>query len=257
MSKKYTKSYNKQVMRTGEQANRYYQNALALLNEYTTDYEGRFDFWKSKLNDNYLNLVSDKYLAQNADMLRKSAAFGSNSTSNRQVQQNAYDQQNALANIANENVKQANQLQMNEMASLVNASSVYNAATAMGGTAAQNIDAANNTWLAVLGDSAQSAGKVFSAIPTPWTQIVGAALQTGGAAASSAAGKEVDLASIYTNTQNAVATASENYGSGELASRIKMGTTSSGSDSTLASKIGYNSNNYSGGLSSDWNSIRN
>ena len=83
--KRNTKKYNKEVMQTGRQANKYYQNALKLINQYTTDYSGRLDYWQSKLNDRQLNLLSDKYLQQNASMLRGQGAFGSNSTLNQQI----------------------------------------------------------------------------------------------------------------------------------------------------------------------------
>lgn len=248
MSKKYTKQYNKEVMKTGRQANEYYRNALNLLNQYTSDYSGRLDYFTNKLNNRQLDLLSDKYLAENANMLRGSAAFGSNSATDRQITNNAYSQNNYLADVQNKNVQAANQLQMNELTALQNAQNAFQAGTALGSTAASNIDAANNSWLAVLGDSASSAGKVLSAIPTPWTQVAGAALQTGGAAASSAAGKETDMSSVLAANKEGMIAASNEWGSGALADKLTLGSNSN-SNTTLSSKIGYNQNNFQGGLS--------
>lgn len=250
---KNTKNYNKQVMKTGREANQYYRNALNLINQYTTDYSGRLDYWQSKLNDRQLNLLSDKYLQQNAAMLRGQGAFGSNSDLNQQINDNAYSQQTYLANVANENVKAANQLQSNELKALGDASNTYNAATAMGAGAAQNVDAANNSWLNVLGSTAGTAGTILQAIPTPWTQAAGTALKVGGNAMQSAAGQTVDLGKLGTQTEDLVKNLSENYGAGELASKLKIGT-QGGSESTLSSQIGYNPNNYR--MSSDWTQFR-
>ena len=235
MTKKYTKQYNKQVMQTGRQANQYYRNALKLLNDYTSDYSGRLDYFTNKLNNRQLDLLSDKYLAENANMLRGSAAFGSNSATDRQIANNAYSQNNYLADVQNRNIQAANQLQMNELQGLQNAQNAFQAGTALGSTAASNIDAANNSWLAVLGDSAQSAGKVLSAIPTPWTQVAGAALQTGGAAASSAAGKEVDMGNVLSANKEGIIAASNKWGDGTLANRLSLGSNSSSSNNTSLS----------------------
>lgn len=248
-----TKNYNKQVMKTGREANQYYRNALNLINQYTTDYSGRLDYWQSKLNDRQLNLLSDKYLQQNAAMLRGQGAFGSNSALNQQVNQNAYDQQNYLANVANLNVAAANQLQSNELKALGDASNTYNAATAMGAGAAQNVDVANNSWLNVLGSTAGTAGTILQAIPTPWTQAAGTALKVGGNAMQSAAGQTVDLGKVGTQTEDLVKNLSENYGTGELSSRLKVDS-QSGSESSLSNVLGYDPNKYR--TSSDWTQFR-
>ena len=183
--KKNQKEYNKDVMRTGKQANQYLNNALGLINQYTTDYAGRNDFWTNKLNNRQLDLLSDKYLAENARMLRGSAAFGSTSDVNRRAEQNAYEQQNYLANVANQNVQIANQLQQNELGALMGAAQTYQSPISMGASAAQNVDAANWSWLNALGQGAQTAGSVLQAIPTPWTQAIGGALNTAGGAITS------------------------------------------------------------------------
>lgn len=192
--RKHQKKYNEQVMQTGYKANEYYRNALSLIDKYTSGYADRNEFWVNKLNNRQLDLLSDKYLAQNASMLRGSAAFGSNSETNRQMENNAYSQQNYLANVANQNVMDANKLQNNELNALGNAASTYNAAVAIGGQAAQNVDAANTAWLNVLGSNMSQAGQVLSAIPTPWTQAVGGALQAGGGAVKGMSTESADLA---------------------------------------------------------------
>lgn len=176
------KSYNKQVMQTGKEANKYLSNALGLINQYTSDYSGRLDYYTNKLNNRYLDLVSDKYLAQNANMLRGAAAFGSNSELNQQIENNAYSQQNALANINNANVAAANQLQQNELNALMNAASTYQKPIQTGMTAAKNVDAANNAWLGALGKGMQAVGTVSSVIPGG--QAIGAGLTGVGGALS-------------------------------------------------------------------------
>ena len=230
-----TKNYNKQVMKTGREANQYYRNALNLINQYTNDYSGRLDYWQSKLNDRQLNLLSDKYLQQNADMLRGQGAFGSNSALNQQMNENAYTQQNYLANVANTNVAAANQLQSNELKVLGDASNTYNAATAMGAGAAQNVDAANNSWLGMLGSTAGTAGTILSAIPTRWTEAIGGALKVGGSALQSAAGQEVDLGKLGTQTEDLVKSTSKNFGKNILAQRLSIKDTNN-SDTTLSNK---------------------
>lgn len=156
------KNYNKQVMRTGEQANKYLNNALGLINQYTTNYSDRLDYYTNKLNNRYLDLMSDKYLQQNAQMLRGAAQFGSNSALNQQINENAYSQQNALANIQNANVQAANQLQNNELQALFNASQAYQNPISMGATAAQNVDAANSGIFSTVGKGLQAVGTVAS-----------------------------------------------------------------------------------------------
>lgn len=186
--KKNQKKYNKDVMKTGQQANQYMRDALGLINQYTTDYAGRNDFWLNKLNDRQLNLLSDKYLAENANMLRGSAAFGSNSQLNKQMNENAYSQQNYLANVANQNVMNANQLQNNELNALYGATSTYQNPINMGATAAQNVDAANSAWMKPVGGLLKGAGAVASMIPGVGTTI-GAGLGMAGSAIGSMAGE--------------------------------------------------------------------
>lgn len=180
------KSYNKQVMNTGTQANKYLQNALGLINTYTTNYANRTDFWTNKLNNRQLDLLSSKYLKQNADMMRGSAAFGSNSKLNQQIDENAYEQQNYLANVANANVAAANQLQENELNSLIRASQSYQSPISMGSQAAANVDAANNSWFSILGTGLQAAGTVLAPV-TGGASLGLSALGTGLSAIGSAA----------------------------------------------------------------------
>lgn len=199
--KKNQKKYNKDVMRTGYQANQYLRNALGLINNYTTNYADRNDFWTNKLNNRQLDLLSDKYLAENANMLRGSAAFGSNSATNRKIENNAYTQQNYLANVANQNVMDANQLQQNELDALTGASSLYGGVTERGAQAAQNVDAANSAWAGALGKGLSSVGKVVSFIPGVGT-AVGAGMQLAGGALQNLASPTTDLrAQQYNDVQ--------------------------------------------------------
>lgn len=181
------KAYNKEVMATGRAANRYLSNALGLINQYTTNYADRTDFWTNKLNNRQLDLLSDKYLKQNANMLRGQAQFGSNSALNQQMKDNAYSQQNYLANVANQNVMNANQLQNNELNSLMNASNTYQNPISMGQTAAQNVDAANSAWLKPVGGIMKGVGAALTA--TGVGAPIGAALSIGGSALGSMAGE--------------------------------------------------------------------
>ena len=186
--KKNQKTYNKEVMATGREANRYLSKALGLINQYTTNYADRTDFWTNKLNNRQLDLLSDKYLKQNANMLRGQAQFGSNSAFNQQMNENAYSQQNYLANVANQNVMNANQLQNNELTSLMNASQTYETPIANGQTAAQNVDAANNAWMKPVSGVLKGAGAVASVLPGVGP-IVGAGLNMAGSALGSMAGE--------------------------------------------------------------------
>lgn len=219
--KKNQKNYNKEVMQTGREANKYLSNSLGLINQYTTDYAGRNDFWLNKLNDRQLNLISDNYLAQNANMLRGQAAFGSNSETNRQLESNAYSQQNYLANVANQNVMNANQLQQNELSSLMNASNAYQTPINAGAQAAANVDAANNAWAGALGQTMSSAGKVVSMFPG-WGTAIGGAMQLGGNALSSISSGASGLDTGYQDKQGNLA-AQMYYGTGNATTGAQYG----------------------------------
>lgn len=178
-TQKNQKNYNKQVMQSGLKSNEYINTNLGLIQDYVTDYSGRTDYWTDKLNNRQLDLLSDKYLAQNANMLRGQAAFGSNSETNRQINENAYNQQNYLANVLNSNVEQANQLQNNELQALMNATELNYANRNYGATAAANVDAANNAWLGAAGKGLESVGGVVKMFPGVGT-VVGSAMQGVG-----------------------------------------------------------------------------
>lgn len=175
--KKNQKNYNKAIMQSGLKSNEYINTNLGLIQDYVTDYSGRNDFWTNKLNNRQLDLLSDKYLAQNANMLRNQAAFGSNSETNRQLENNAYSQQNYLANTLNNNVLAANQLQNNELSALMNATNINYSNRDAGAQAAANVDAANNAWLGALGKGLSSAGTVVSTVFPGVGTAVGSAMQ--------------------------------------------------------------------------------
>lgn len=178
-TQKNQKNYNKQVMQSGLKSNEYINTNLGLIQDYVTDYSGRTDYWTDKLNNRQLDLLSDKYLAQNANMLRGQAAFGSNSETNRQINGNAYSQQNYLANVLNQNVMNANQLQNNELQALMNATELNYANRNQGATAAANVDAANNAWLGAIGKGLESVGGIVKMFPGVGT-AVGSAMQGVG-----------------------------------------------------------------------------
>lgn len=178
-TQKNQKNYNKQVMQSGLKSNEYINTNLGLIQDYVTDYSGRTDYWTDKLNNRQLDLLSDKYLAQNANMLRGQAAFGSNSETNRQINENAYSQQNYLANVLNQNVMNANQLQNNELQALMNATELNYANRNQGATAAANVDAANNAWLGAIGKGLESVGGIVKMFPGVGT-AVGSAMQGVG-----------------------------------------------------------------------------
>ena len=229
------KSYNKQVMRTGEQANKYLNNALGLINQYTTNYSDRLDFYTNKLNNRQLELLSDKYLAQNANMLRGAAAFGSNSATNRQIENNAYEQQNYLANVQNANVQAANQLQNNELNALMNATTAYQRPIEMGATAAQNVDAANSGIFSTVGKGLQAVGTVASI----FNPAIGSAISGVGGVMSGLATPTTsytqDQQNYYTGQFNRMGKALNEMGIGYGAQNLS--TTNGSSSSTLSTGL--------------------
>lgn len=221
--KKEQRNYNKQIVQTGKQANKYLQNALGLINKYTTDYSGRLDYWTNKLNDRQTNLLSDKYLKQNADMLRGQSAFGSNSSIAQQQAETAYDQNNYLADVMNKNVQAANQLQSNELQALYNASSAYQNPIASGKESAQIVDSTGfgANLLGSVGKTAQAAGTALSFV----NPAIGAAVAGAGSVMSNLA----DTGTTYYNQDQLkqVAGYTQNYAnsdfaqSGGLSGRVK------------------------------------
>lgn len=192
------KNYNKQVMQSGLKSNEYINTNLGLIQDYVTDYSGRNDFWLKKLNDRQLNLVSDNFLAKNANMLRGQAAFGSNSETNRQIENNAYSQSNYLADVANENVMRANELQNNELEALIEAVNINYGNRAAGAQAAERVDAANNAWLGGVGKGLSSVGSLVSFMPGIGTAIGGAMKGIGG----TLSGLADTSSTFYTPEQN-------------------------------------------------------
>lgn len=176
---KNTKAYNKEIMQSGLESNKRINESLDLIQQYTTDYAGRNKFWTDRLNNRQLDLLSDKYLAQNAAMMRGQSRFGSNSSTALEQEQNAYEQQNYLANVANQNVELANKLQQSELQGLSGATQINMENRAQGATAAQNVDAANQAWFNTIGQGLSAAGQVVSMFPGVGT-AVGAGMQAVG-----------------------------------------------------------------------------
>ena len=174
------KRYNRDIYNSGKKSIQYINETLANMNKYSNNYMDRLQEWQDKLNNEQLDLLSSSYLKQNAEMLRNQAAFGSNSTFDQTQMENAYQQQNYLANVNNANVAAANALQNNELAALGNNYQYQSSNREAGWQAAQNLDALATTWSDVLGSGLQAGGAVLSAIPTPYTQVAGAAMSAAG-----------------------------------------------------------------------------
>ena len=177
---KNTKSYNKQIMQSGLESNRRINESLDLIQQYTTDYAGRNKFWTDRLNNRQLDLLSDRYLAQNAAMMRGQSRFGSNSSTALEQEQNAYEQQNYLANVANKNIELANSLQQSELQGLSGATQLNFENRAQGATAAQNVDAANQAWFNTIGQGLSAAGQVVSMFPGVGTAVGAGMTAVGG-----------------------------------------------------------------------------
>lgn len=193
------KSYNKEIMKSGRQSIKYIDESLANLNRYSNDYAGRLDFWANKINNRQLDLLSGNYLASNARMLRGQGQFGSNSALSRQIEENAYDQQNYLANVQNTNLQAANALQNNELNALYNNVNLNYSNRDAGAQAAQNLDRLNNSWLNILSPIASTTGAIMTA--TGVGAPVGLALQGLGAIGSSiAAGASSPVGYQYNTT---------------------------------------------------------
>lgn len=179
------KSYNKEIMKSGRKSIKYIDESLANLNRYSNDYAGRLDFWTNKINNRQLDLLSENYLASNARMLRGQGQFGSNSALSRQIEENAYDQQNYLANVQNANLQAANALQNNELQALYNNVNINYTNRDAGLQAAQNIDRINNNWLNILSKTASTVGAVMTA--TGVGAPIGYGLMAAGSIGSSIA----------------------------------------------------------------------
>ena len=253
--KKNQKTYNTQLMNVGKDAMAYLKNNLNLINQYTTNYADRTDFWTDKLNNRQLDLLSDKYLAQNASMLRGAAAFGSNSATDREIKNNAYSQNNYLADVANKNVMNANTLQNNELSALGSAAQIYQNSAAQGAAGAANVDAANNAWLNTLGKSMSTAGEVVSMFPGYGTAI-GAALKGTGSAMSNMAGESQTVQGGYATpeyTRSQFQTAQEKWGESGgwsgLTGSLKNLFTGGGSSSSLSTDYSPSTGSYTGGTS--------
>ena len=105
----------------------------------------------------------------------------------RQIENNAYSQQNYLANVANANTQLANQLQQNELSALSGATELNYANRGYGSQAATNLDAANNAWLGSIGKGLQAVGGVASVLPGVGGAVGNVMQGVGGALSGMAA----------------------------------------------------------------------
>lgn len=163
------KRYNKAVLDSAMMSNEYLNESLTNLNNYVNNYSDRLDHWAEKLNNRQLDLVTDEYLATNANMLRNMASFGSNSETNRKIEQNAYSQNNYLADVMNKNIQAANQLQNNELSWLYNNANINMQNRQYGGQAAKNLDSMSNSWLNILGGGLEAVGTIGGTLLAPMT----------------------------------------------------------------------------------------
>lgn len=241
-TKKNQKNYNKKVLALGKDAIKYWKSNLKLLNNYTTNYADRTDYWTSKLNNRQVDLLQDKYLAQNASMLRGQQAFGSNSSAKLSQEENAYEQQNYLANVANKNVELANQLQQNEINSLLSAGEAYYKPTVLGGQAAQNVDAINSSWLNTLGKGLSAVGSIGMGSGNPWAMAAGAASKAVGEGLASMSSDTVGLGEgLSSNISNYTSAAVNTYKQTDFYKNRNLSSTDSvSSPSTLSTFTGTN-----------------
>ena len=243
-SHKNEKNYNRQVMESGLKSNQYINESLKNLNNYTNNYAERLDYWAEKVNNRQLDLLSDNYLAQNSQMLRNMAAFGSNSETNRQIEENAYDQAQYLANVANTNLQAANALQNNELNALYNNVNLNYSNRDAGGQAAKNLDSFNNSWLGWLGGGLSAAGSVVSAVAPGWGTVIGAGLSGIGNTLTTVS----QPTTMYANQQRYGTNLSPqtinyftNMGN-QLSNKLNLGQNSS-SNSTLSAQTNFSNSN--------------
>ena len=247
-SHKNEKNYNRQVMESGLKSNEYINESLKNLNNYTNNYAERLDYWAEKVNNRQLDLLSDNYLAQNAQMLRNMAAFGSNSETNRQIEENAYDQAQYLANVANTNLQAANALQSNELNALYNNVNLNYANRNSGAEAAKNLDSLNNSWLSWLGGGLEAVGTIGGAIAAPFTGGASLAIGQGIAGIGSTIGGLANTSTTYYNqTQHGtnISPASYNqlYGSGSWLGNKLKSISNNNTNSTLSAQTNFSDSN--------------
>lgn len=242
------KRYNKAVLDSAMMSNKYLNESLTNLNNYVNNYSDRLDHWAEKLNNRQLDLLSDEYLATNANMLRNMASFGTNSETNRKIEQNAYDQSNYLANVHNTNIQAANQLQNNELSWLYNNANINMQNRQYGQQAAQNLDKMSNSWLNILGGGLEAVGTIGGTLLAPVTGGasigIGQAVSGIGSTISSLANPAVTQYNQMQYGTNISPTAFNRfYSAGK-----RLSTRDNNSDSTLSNADQYNMYTLSGAL---------
>lgn len=184
-----------------------YQSNLRSMGTYLEDPTARQDL--------YMNKYFGPEAVQNTDMLRNyNRAMGLATANNYAATggglsssgQRAYDDQqryynDLLSRLQGSNVSNAYNMSSQDFQNMLNANESYRAAYGLGApysqTEQQNalIDAQNRNWWS---SAMSGVGSVLSAIPTPPTMVLGAGLQTAGAAtAIDTSNAQNALASIY------------------------------------------------------------
>lgn len=200
MAKQIQTDYTKGGHDISQTAIPYYQNALGYMNDYLSDPTAYIDKYLNQYySDNaqsrkdfdrqYLNAMS-KATANNY-----AATHGGYSSAGQRSYQDLQRNQNDLyARMREQGIQSAAGLAQNWFNSALSATPAYQNAYSLGKDYSNieqynNIAKQNNSFgnqaLGVGGQLTSSAGQVFSAIPTPWTQALGAGLQGTGAIMSS------------------------------------------------------------------------
>lgn len=242
------KRYNKAVLDSAMMSNKYLNESLTNLNNYVNNYSNRLDYWAEKLNNRQLDLVTDEYLATNANMLRNMASFGTNSETNRKIEQNAYSQNNYLADVMNKNIQAANQLQNNELSWLYNNANINMQNRQYGEQAAKNLDSISNQWLNILGGGLEAVGTIGGTLLSPMTGGasigIGQAISGIGSTISSLASPAVTQYNQMQYGTNISPTAFNRfYSAGK-----NLSTRNNSNDSTLSNADQYNMYTLSGAL---------
>lgn len=170
-----------------------YQSNLKRMDEYLQDPQAAMDA--------YLNKYYGKNAIQNQDFLRQyNRAMGQRTGANYAATgggytssgQRAYDDQqryyNDLASRLNQyGIGQSKNMAISDYNAMLSANPAYQTAYQQGQSYSNIdqyndlVDQANNNWWS---NAMSAGGKVLSAIPTPWTQAIGAGLQGAGALTS-------------------------------------------------------------------------
>lgn len=263
--KKKQTDWNIQGKQIADRAVPYYQRNLGRMENYLNN--------PQRTMENYLNKYYDNTVEQ-SDFIRNynramsnltghnyAATGGGYDTSNQRL----YDDQQRYMNdwaarLRDKGIQTSRAMALQDYNSMLAANQAYQNAYALGqpysdvdqyNHVAGQYNSVGNQMLGLAG----GAGKVFSAIPLPWTQAVGAGLQTAGQFAldedafAAAAGTPSYRGGGYGASEDAYTNiarginATAAYGGDNWITRM-YGTNNTPASQTLAEKIGANLNSY-------------